>query len=123
MTYKMYFDRFWSLQFDEFHTWYEGYVPTSLYAYWAWATWRQFRLDEFDANSEWSLDGVSLTRAAGLLRERWAVDTEQAFHVAKFVNLMLTLKDSSAAPDMTGLLKRYGPTRRDRIAALFYFGN
>lgn len=120
---KMYFDRFWSLQFDEFHAWYEGYVPTSLYAYWAWARWRQFRLDEFDANSEWSLEGVNLTKSAGSLRERWAVDTEQASHVAKFVNLMLTLKDSSPAPDMKVLLKRYGPTRRERVAALFHFGD
>lgn len=114
----MFFDRFWSLQFDEFHAWYEGYIPMSLYTYWAWARWRQFHF----SGPSWKFDDKSLRTTVSDLPDRWAVNTDDSTHVAKFVNLMLTLKDQSAAPDLTELLKRYGPSRRERLAATIHFG-
>jgi hypothetical protein len=51
----MFFDRFWSLQFDQFLGWYEGYVPTRLYVYWAFSRWRE--LHKASPDSEWTLGG------------------------------------------------------------------
>ena len=116
---EMFFDRFWSLQFDEFHAWYEGYIPTSLYTYWAWARWRQFHF----SSPGWNYGERNLRSTVKSLPERWAINTDDSSHVAKFVNLMLTLYDQSAAPDLKRLLKEYGPSGWERIARHLHFGN
>lgn len=115
----MFFQRFWRLQFDEFHAWYEGYIPTSLYAYWAYARWRQFHFN----SQSWRLGDKDLRTSVSELPDRWAVDTGQATHVGNFVNLMQTLKSNSAAPNLKQLFQTYGPSRRERLTALIHFGN
>src|SRR6476469_6309387 len=39
----VFFDRFWSLQFDQFVAWYDGYVPSHLYQYWLFSRWRELQ--------------------------------------------------------------------------------
>ena len=55
---EMFFDRFWSLQFDEFLAWYEGYIPTRIYVYWAFSRWRE--LHKALPGPDWTLSGKTM---------------------------------------------------------------
>lgn len=116
----LFFDRFWSLQFDQFLAWYEGYVPTRLYVYWAFSRWRELH----KATSDWTLAGKTMASTLEDLKNRWQNNPDTASrlstHVSKFLGLMFALKQSAAYADIDKLLCEHGPSRaRRRIRWLF----
>jgi hypothetical protein len=117
----LFFDRFWSLQFDEFLAWYEGYVPTSLYVYWAFSRWRELH----KATSEWTIAGKTMASTLDELKNRWQSNPDKSsklsVHVTKFLGLMYALKQNAAYADVDKLLVEYGPSRF-RKAARACFG-
>jgi hypothetical protein len=112
---QVFFDRFWSLQFDEFHAWYEGYLPTSLYTYWAFARWRQLH-DSSEHSADWLLDKRTVAGSLDELWKRWHFDSGSSTHVMRFIGLMFALKENGnhADPDIARQLRRYGPSLRRR---------
>lgn len=112
----MFFDRFWSLQFDQFLAWYEGYVPTRLYVYWAFARWRELH----KTTAEWTLAGKTMSSTLDDLKNRWQNNPDRSSklstHVTEFLGLMYALGQNAASADIDELLRKYGPPRLRRIA-------
>ena len=111
----VFFDRFWSLQFDQFLAWYEGYVPTRLYIYWVYSRWRELR----SPSTDWTFDGKTLVSTLNELRDRWQYSADQStrlsVHVTKFLTLLTSLKVSSSAADVDALVRRHGPAPYMRL--------
>lgn len=107
---EMFYDRFWSLQFDEFLAWYEGYIPTSLYIYWVFSRWRELH----EPSKGWTFNQKTLASALDDLEIRWRSNpdktSKQSIHLTKFLTLMLALKTNGASVDVEGLLKSVGPS-------------
>ena len=117
----MFFDRFWSLQFDEFLAWFEGYVPTRLYVYWAFSRWRELHMP----TAAWTIAGRTLSSTLEELKNRWQNNPDKSSrlstHVSGFLGLMFALRQSAAYVDIDALLVEYGPSRTRRFAR-FLFG-
>lgn len=115
----MYFDRFWSLQFDGYIAWYDGYVPTSLFTYWLFARWREL----YEPTKEWTLGGRTLASSLQVVRKRWATNpdprSKQTLQLGKFINLMLDLSTGRMV-DIDTLLARHGPSTWRRIMRKFF---
>ncbi len=116
----LFFDRFWSLQFDQFLAWYEGYVPTRLYVYWAFSRWRELH----KATNEWTFSGKTMASTLEDLRHRWQNNPDKSSrlstHVSNFLGLMFALKQSGAHADIDTLLNQYGPSRARRRVRWFF---
>lgn len=112
----LFFDRFWSLQFDQFLAWYEGYIPTRLYVYWAFSRWRELH----KATNDWTLSGKTMASTLEELKSRWQNNPDKASrlstHVSNFLGLMFALKQSAAYADIDALLYQYGPSMARRRA-------
>lgn len=110
----LFFDRFWSLQFDQFLAWYEGYVPTRLYVYWAFSRWRELH----KATNEWTLGGRTMASTLEELKNRWQnnpdTSSRLSTHVSKFLGLMFALRQNAAYADIDKLLCQFGPSRARR---------
>ena len=108
---EIFFDRFWSLQFDQFLAWYEGYVPTRIYVYWAFSRWRELH----NATPGWTLAGSTMFSTLEELNNRWQSNPDRASrlttHVTRFLGLMFALKQNAASADIDDLLCKFGPTR------------
>ncbi len=106
----MFYDRFWSLQFDQFVGWYEGYVPTRLYVYWAFSRWREFH----KPTDDWSIAGHTLVSTLDDLKNRWQNNPDRSSglstHVTRFLELMYALRQSAASADIDTLLGKCGPS-------------
>ncbi|MBV4459160.1 hypothetical protein KVG96_14465 [Pseudomonas sp. COR58] len=117
---EMFFDRFWSLQFDQFLAWYEGYVPTRLYVYWAFSRWRELHT----TTAEWTIANRTMASTLDQLKNRWQNNPDKSSrlstHVSNFLGLMFALKQTSTSADMNDLLRRYGPSSLRRLARLFF---
>jgi len=109
----MFFDRFWSLQFDGYVAWYDGYVPTSLYTFWLLARWREM----YDPSPEWTLDKTTVPASLEIVSERWSLNPDprsrETHQLDKFVRLMTDL-GTERNVNIDELLKQYGlsPIRR-----------
>ncbi|UUX96341.1 hypothetical protein [Aquabacterium sp. J223] len=112
----MFFDRFWSLQFDQFLAWYEGYVPTRLYVYWAFSRWRELH----KASDEWTFASKTMASTLEDLKNRWQSNPDKSSslstHVTSFLGLMFALKQNAAYADIGALLSTYGPSKPRRLA-------
>lgn len=53
---KIFFDRFWSLQFDQYVAWQHRYVSDDLYRFWVFARWRQLQ----HPTPDWNLNGLTV---------------------------------------------------------------
>lgn len=115
----MFFERFWTLQFDGFIAWYEGYLPTSLYTYWLFARWRELS----EPSAEWTLAEQTLKSSLDSIRKRWASNPDpnsmQTVQVGKFLNLMLDL-GTGRMIDIGSLLKKHGPSSTKRRLRKFF---
>lgn len=112
----MFFDRFWSLQFDQFLAWYEGYVPSRLYVYWVFSRWRELH----KVTAEWSIADKTLSSTLDELRHRWQNNPDKSSrlstHVTKFLGLMYSLKQNAASADIDKYLREYGPSPARQLA-------
>lgn len=119
---QMFFDRFWSLQFDEFVAWYEGYVPTRLYVYWAFSRWRE--LNKAQQGSDDTLCGKTMRSTLAELNNRWQSNPDRksklSIHVSNFLGLMNTIKQNAATADIDKLLRTHGPNLGTRWARWFF---
>lgn len=106
----VFFDRFWSLQFDQFLAWYEGYVPTRLYVYWAFSRWRELH----KASAEWTFGTKTVASTLDELKDRWQSNPDRSSrlstHLTEFLGLMFALKQNAASADMDELLRKFGPS-------------
>src|SRR4051812_44476540 len=64
----VFFDRFWSLQFDQFVAWYDGYVPSHLYQYWLFSRWRELR----ESSKTWTIANQTIASSFADVASRWA---------------------------------------------------
>lgn len=105
------FDRFWSLQFDEFVAWYEGYVPTNLYLYWVFSRWRELHVKD----AGWEIAGKNLSTTLSSLSDRWKCDydsnSKRSMHVRRFLDLMRALKNNPSHIHLEDHLCEFGPHR------------
>lgn len=106
----MFFERFWSLQFDSFIGWHEGYLPTSLYKFWLFSRWRELS----NPSQDWTLAERNLRTSLEKISGRWAINPDpkssQTRQVYKFVHLMINLSKGQTI-DLDSLLMTYGPHR------------
>lgn len=106
---KMFYDRFWSLQFDGFVAWSDGYLPTSLFVYWLYSRWREFNTPSED----WAFDTQTMQTSFTDVTTRWHRSpdqaSEQSQQVNKFIGLMSSLQVSQPA-DMNAILEQFGPS-------------
>jgi hypothetical protein len=112
----IFFDRFWSLQFDEFLAWYEGYVPTRIYVYWAFSRWRELH----KATPGWTVSDRTMASTLDELKTRWQNNPDKSSglstHVTKFLELMFSLKQNAACADIDALLRKCGPSYGRRLS-------
>lgn len=105
---EVFFERFWSLQFDSYIGWFEGYIPTHLYKFWLFSRWRELS----KPSAEWTLAGRTLRSSLARVNDRWHMNPDpkssQTWQVHNFVNLMLDL-GTGRTVDIDELLKKYGP--------------
>ena len=79
----IFFDRFWSLQYDQFIAWLHWHVPDQLYMMWMHARWKQIQ----DCRNGrvpplWRLGSQDIHKAAQRVSERWR-PTTQLRHLGK----------------------------------------
>jgi hypothetical protein len=105
---EIFFDRFWSLQFDSHIAWYNGYIPSLIYTQWLFARWRELR----KASDGWKLDTLDLGSSLGSIKERWQRNPDrnsrQSMHLSRFLRMIgdLSAKDEL---DIDEVLREYGP--------------
>jgi hypothetical protein len=107
---EMFFDRFWSLQFDGYIAWYSGYLPGAIYKYWLFARWRELR----EPSESWNLNGYTLwTSLSDAVAKRWKRNPDntssQSMHVNQFIQMMDYLKNHDTV-NLNHLLRTYGPS-------------
>lgn len=105
----MFFDRFWSLQFDEFIAWHGGYLPTAMYQHWLFARWRELQ----HPSSEWTFGKDNMKSSfEQRVEARWArVPDEKSTltrELRQFVALISELS-SNPNPDIARALRTHGP--------------
>jgi hypothetical protein len=105
---KMFYDRFWSLQFDGFVAWSDGYLPTSLFIYWLFSRWREFK----EPSEDWAFETQTMQTSFADVTKRWHRSpderSKQSQQVNKFMGLMNALQMSQTT-DIKALLATYGP--------------
>lgn len=67
----IFYDRFWSLQFDEYTAWQKGFISHDVYRYWAMARWHQFRFPSNDWNFT---DKLTFAESFELIKKKWATN-------------------------------------------------
>lgn len=111
---RMFYDRFWSLQFDGFVAWCDGYLPTSLFVYWLFSRWREFQ----SPSDDWKLGSLTMETAFEDVTDRWhkSPDTNsaQSRQVNRFIGLMSELQ-TKRATNIRKLLAEHGPPRWLRL--------
>ncbi len=116
---KMFYDRFWSLQFDGFVAWSDGYLPTSLFIYWLFSRWREFQTPSED----WKFETQTMQTSFAEVTTRWHHSpdqrSEQSQQVNKFLGLMTNLQTSQTT-DIKALLNGYGPPMWKRRVRKFF---
>lgn len=123
---QIFYDRFWSLQFDQFVAWYDGYVPTRLYQYWVYSKWKMMRGGN---QSDSALSGLSFgdsvtgrsdLQYVGVIK-RWAqsevANAAHSRHVQRFVGLLKEMNESETWDK--GWIDRAGPSWVIRMARKF----
>lgn len=117
----MFFDRFWSLQFDAYIAWLHGYVPSTVYTYWIFARWRELR----SPSADWTLAGKTLPSTLGDISERWRRNPDQqsrqSKHVNDFIAIMERLRDHETI-SIEALLRELGPPRGAALTRKFFGG-
>lgn len=105
---EIFFDRFWSLQFDGFVGWFEGYIPTSLYKHWLFARWQEI----VRPTENWTFAGKTMQTSLKRIDEEWPVNLDrksfQSRELCKFLDLMKELTQGPRV-DADLLLRKYGP--------------
>lgn len=66
---QIFFDRFWSLQFDQYVAWQQGFVDDDIYRFWVFARWRQLR---DSSGTHWLLNGLTPRATFVKVSETWA---------------------------------------------------
>lgn len=117
----MFFDRFWSLQFDSFVGWWEGYMPTSLYKFWLFSRWRELS----HSSPGWTFAEDRTMRSSLIsLNQRWSVNPDprssQTMQLSNFMDLMFELSENKRRVDIDALLIKYGPPRAIRTLRKFF---
>ncbi|WP_207282914.1 hypothetical protein [Pseudomonas sp. FW300-N2F2] len=112
---EIFFDRFWSLQFDEFLAWYEGYLPTSIYIYWVFSRWRELH----QPSAGWTVCGNTLVSTLENLKSRWQNNHDKSSklsaHLTSFLGLMFALKQNAVSAEVEEQLGHFGPSRLRRF--------
>lgn len=90
---RFFFDRFWSLQFDQYVAWYEGHMPTRLFVYWVFARWRELSQPSIEGRDPlWTLGGKTMASSLEEVKTRWSKspdkDSRHSHHVNAFFELM-----------------------------------
>lgn len=104
---RIFFDRFWGLQFDTFLAWHEGYIPTKIYSFWLISRRRQLR----KSSADWTLNGRTLASTFAGLNEHWCIPNNlgsEDEYVVKFVEIMNRLKNDDEL-NIKKILSKYGP--------------
>lgn len=104
----LFFDRFWSLQFDEYVAWYDGYVPTSTYVHWLYARRRELQ----NPGDNWTLHGETLGSSFTRVEKLWARNldsgSKETKRLSEFVQLVRELK-LSVPVDVEKAIRKVGP--------------
>ena len=112
---EMFFDRFWSLQFDQFLAWYEGHLPTSIYIYWVFSRWRELH----QPSAGWTVCASTLVSTLDTLNIRWQKNQDKSSrlsaHLTSFFGLMFALKQNAASAEVEEQLGHFGPSAARRF--------
>ncbi len=115
----LYFDRFWSLQFDSYVAWYEGYIPTSIYLHWLHARWKGLR----EPSEKWTLNGETLASSLQRVNSSWARSSNRRSRETKrleeFIGLMAQLRKNRVL-DLETTLREVGPARVVRVGRYIF---
>ncbi len=85
---QIFFDRFWSLQFDQYVAWQQGYVDDYVYRFWVFARWRQLRSG---ASRHWALNGATARTTFIKVNETWTREPANRLGKPSFVGDFLSM--------------------------------
>lgn len=108
---KIYFDRFWSLQFDQYVAWKRGLVDNGVFRFWAFARWKQFSDSSGDY---WCLGTRGVSSSFAEVVREWNCEPSsgegRASLVHGFIDLFEGISHAEKSEDVMFQLKKHRPT-------------
>lgn len=103
---QIFFDRFWSLQFDQYVAWQQGFVDDYVYRFWVFARWRQLR---DGGNRHWVLNGMTPRTTFMKVNDSWAREPAnrlgRASYVGDFLAMFAALLEAQDESQVDGILQ------------------
>ncbi|KAB0577067.1 hypothetical protein F7Q92_17040 [Ideonella dechloratans] len=103
----IFFDRFWSLQFDEFVAWQHGNLADEVYRFWTFARWRQLT----NPPEDWIINGSSVKSSLQEACRRWTRQEPHGFTdrplVNGFIDMFGEISTATREIEVTNILNRY----------------
>lgn len=97
------------MQFDDYLSWYYGYIPSDVYSFWLYSRWRQFH----DPNDSWGMAGISFKESFEQIQSIWkqgpARQSRESKLIDNFFSIMEQLRDNPAA-NIRQLIEESSPT-------------
>lgn len=115
---KIFFHRFWSLQFDQYLAWQRQYVADDIYRLWVFSRWHQFN----GPTSDWSINGRTVGSTFDEIDKEWPRDPLSAARrralVAGFLNLHQELRRAKDESTVDRLIMSQSPRLLKRALAV-----
>lgn len=113
---EIFFDRFWSLQYDQFIAWRQWLVPDHLYIMWTHARWTQVQDCLRDkAPQHWQLGSENIQQSALRVSERWRrtakLEHLSTDYLADFLLLLDAFSCLDDFDDVQAILSDISPLR------------
>lgn len=102
---NLFFDRFWSLQFDQFNAWRQGHIPDDVYRGWMYARWAQSQSTRRgNPPKHWQFGDLGVHRSMLTVIATWAKpDSERRRSVRDIDDFLLLLTACAYEPTFDGI--------------------
>lgn len=104
----IFFDRFWSLQLDQYTAWQHRFVAPDVFRFWVFARWRQLRQDAPD----WTINGRTVASTFDTIRRSWSREPEHQTGrpmVRGFLELFEQVRAAASEAEVDRILAHHAP--------------